>query len=68
MNKNEIVFEFETEEQRSEFLSWFLDGGGEYDFYSAAVELRGAIPPFTALLEGKKDGSMVMRITTCKDK
>jgi len=64
---SKITFEFETEIQKEEFLGWFLDGGGENDFYNASVELRGAIPPFTALIEGKKDGSTIMRITTCRD-
>ena len=54
-NENKIILEFETEMQKNEFISWFLDGGGDQDFYSESVEYREAIPPFSTSIEKKAD-------------
>ncbi len=32
MKKYTVTFEFPNKEIKEEFLGWFLDGGGEYQF------------------------------------
>lgn len=44
ITKFKAVFEFDSEEQRDDFLGWFCDGGGE-DSYGLKYEYSGQSMP-----------------------